>query len=379
MNERRSRGLGKGLGALIPSGPHQQASSGRPIDVLFQERSAATADHVGNVLIPGRADPERPVSALPGSARLLHHPAIRAVSSESAALSEVAGLSVVTTADPVQATDVPELTQVPGARFAVLPVDRIVPNPRQPRTVFDEEALSELAESIRLMGVLQPVVVRQVEDDYELIVGERRLRATQLAGLDEIPAIIRDTEDTALLRDALVENLHRANLNPLEEAAAFDQLLTDFGCTHEELAVRLGCSRPHISNQLRLMKLPSLVQRRVAAGVLSAGHARALLGLPDHAAMERLAQRIVAEGLSVRATEEIVTLGLPDETRTTRRPAAISPHRDALDSYANRLSERLETRVKVDLGRRRGKMTVEFADLADLERIMAVLQVNAAE
>ena len=276
-----------------------------------------------------------------------------------------------------------ELQEVPGATFAELPVDSIRPNPRQPRTVFDEDELAELAHSVREIGVLQPIVVRRLPADagadagieYELIMGERRLRASRTAGKESIPAIIRSTDDDAMLRDALLENLHRAQLNPLEEAAAYGQLLDDFQCTHEELAGRIGRSRPQISNTLRLLKLPALVQRRVAAGVLSAGHARALLGLSDPAAMERLAQRIVAEGLSVRSTEEIVALG-GDQEKTVRRSPRAGQHHPQLDSLAASLSDRLDTRVKIALGKNRGKLTVEFASVEDLNRIMDELGVS---
>ena len=266
-----------------------------------------------------------------------------------------------------------QLVPVPGAVFAELSLDEIRPNPRQPRTVFDEEALDELVGSIREIGVLQPVVVRRSGDGYELIMGERRWRAAGAAGLESIPAIIRETGDEDLLRDALLENLHRSQLNPLEEAAAYQQLLDDFGCTHDELATRLHRSRPQISNTLRLLKLPPLVQRRVAAGVLSAGHARALLGLADGGAIERLAQRIVAEGLSVRAVEEIVALG-GDGLVTKRRTAPRAGVRnEALDALAGRLSDRFETRVKVALGKSRGRLTVEFASVQDLNRILSTL------
>ncbi|WP_425432787.1 ParB/RepB/Spo0J family partition protein [Georgenia soli] len=271
------------------------------------------------------------------------------------------------------------LLPVPGATFAEVPVDLIVPNTRQPRQVFDEEDLDELAASIREVGVLQPVVVRPLQGasadgpQYELIMGERRWRASQQAGNDTVPAIIRDTGDGQLLRDALLENLHRADLNPLEEAAAYQQLLEDFGCTHDELASRIARSRPQISNTLRLLKLPPLVQRRVAAGVLSAGHARALLGLSDGAAMERLAQKIVAEGLSVRATEEIVALGdEPVAPEMRRRPRA-SAHAEDLNRLATRLADRLDTRVKVNLGQRKGRIAIEFASVEDLNRILDVL------
>lgn len=264
------------------------------------------------------------------------------------------------------------LAPVPGAQFVELPVTQIVPNPRQPRQVFDEDELAELEHSIREVGVLQPVVVRRVGATYELIMGERRLRATRGVGLETIPAIVRDTSDDDMLRDALLENLHRAQLNPLEEAAAYQQLLEDFGCTQEELAARIGRSRPQISNTLRLMKLPPLVQRRVAAGVLSAGHARALLGLSDGAAMERLAQRIVAEGLSVRSVEEIVVLGEGGEPATRRRSGPREPDPE-LDEHAARLADRLDTRVAIAMGKRKGKVTVEFASLEDLDRILGLL------
>src|SRR5690554_601208 len=277
MSEKR-RGLGRGLGALIPSGTSTGAE--RPVDVFF----------------PGRPAEETPA--------------------DRDAAADAASREVASPGQPSESHGNPSATDllpVPGAHFAEIPVDQIAPNAKQPRTVFDEEALAELTSSIKEIGVLQPVVVRpSTEADgpaYELIMGERRWRASQAAGLSTVPAIVRETDDSDLLRDALLENLHRSDLNPLEEAAAYQQLLDDFGCTHDELAQRIHRSRPQITNTLRLLRLPPLVQRRVAAGVLSAGHARALLGLPDAAAMERLAQRIVAEGLSVRATEEIVALG----------------------------------------------------------------------
>ncbi|MBN0038618.1 ParB/RepB/Spo0J family partition protein [Cellulosimicrobium cellulans] len=269
-----------------------------------------------------------------------------------------------------------DLVPVPGARFAEVPTASIRPNPRQPRTVFDEGELDELVGSIREIGVLQPIVVRPVpgeDGSFELIMGERRWRATQAAGLDVIPAIIRETDDADLLRDALLENLHRSALNPLEEAAAYRQLLDDFGCTHEELAERISRSRPQISNTLRLLRLPPLVQRRVAAGVLSAGHARALLGLTDGAEIERLAQRIVAEGLSVRATEEIVAMGGLDAQRRAPRAPRAGQRSAAIDELAHRLSDRFETRVKVDLGKNKGRLTVEFASVEDLNRILDVM------
>lgn len=314
------RGLGRGLGALIPTteAPAQTAEirHDRPRDVFFGGESP----HTGEVR---QAD---------------------------------------------------SLVPVPGARFALLDPASIVPNPHQPRVVFDEDALSELVGSIKEIGVLQPVVVRPnpAGEGYELIMGERRLRATRIAGLDTIPAIIRDTEDTDLLRDALVENLHRSQLNPLEEAAAYQQLIDDFDLTHDQLAARISRSRPQISNTLRLLKLPPKVQSRVAAGVLSAGHARALLGLPDAESMDHLAQRIVAEGLSVRATEEAVAVGvkIPKAKAGSVRPGGRT---EALDELASRLGDHLDTRVKIQLGRAKGSITIEFATIEDLNRVVAVI------
>ncbi|MFI7481250.1 ParB/RepB/Spo0J family partition protein [Kocuria sp. M1R5S2] len=273
-----------------------------------------------------------------------------------------------------------ELGVVPGARFAELPVAAIHPNRKQPRQVFDEEELAELAYSIGELGVLQPIVVRPSKEDgdpsYELVMGERRWRAAQRAGMETIPAIVRETSDDDLLRDALLENLHRSQLNPLEEAAAYQQLMEEFGATQEELSRRIGRSRPQISNTIRLLRLPPLVQRRVAAGVLSSGHARALLSLSDPASMERLAQRIVAEGLSVRATEEAVSMAEGAE-RKPRRAAEPSRHQDRLDDIADAFADRLDTSVKISLGARKGKMTIEFASVDDLNRIIDVLNPGA--
>jgi ParB family transcriptional regulator, chromosome partitioning protein len=313
----RRRGLGRGLGALIPTAPGKgdaPATGPSPVDLLIPERS-----------VPGAAGDQGVPAA------------------------------------------------VAGAYFAEIPLDAITPNPRQPRVVFEEEALAELVHSLREVGLLQPVVVRPLGSDrYELIMGERRWRAAREAGFVAIPAIVRATGDDALLRDALLENLHRSQLNPLEEAAAYDQLLQDFGCTHDELAGRIGRSRPQISNTLRLLKLPPPVQRRVAAGILSAGHARALLGLDDVVGQERLAQRIVAEGLSVRSVEEIVALG-GEPAAPTRAPRSRRPVAPKLGVLADRLSDRFETRVKVDLGRAKGRIVVEFATIDDLERIVALM------
>ncbi|MGZ5370291.1 ParB/RepB/Spo0J family partition protein [Aeromicrobium sp.] len=282
------------------------------------------------------------------------------------------GLEALIPATPAEAQS-RGLQQVSGARFAQLPIGEIVANPRQPRQAFDEDHMAELVHSIKEVGLLQPIVVREVAlNRYELIMGERRLRASQKAGLATIGAIVRDTSDEDLLRDALLENLHRSNLNPLEEASAYQQLLEDFGCTHEELADRIGRSRPQISNTIRLLKLTPAVQRRVAAGVLSAGHARALVSVSSPEIQERLATRVVAEGLSVRALEEIVTVG-PEKSASTVRRSSRSMSAPRLADLANRLSERFETRVKVALGQSKGKITVEFATLEDLERIVQVM------
>ena len=275
-------------------------------------------------------------------------------------------------------TGADDLVPVPGARFAEIPVDLIHPNPRQPRQVFDEEDIAELAASIAEVGLLQPIVVRQVptapgeELRYELIMGERRLRASKEAGLETIPAVVRDTDDVDLLRDALLENLHRVQLNPLEEAAAYQQLLEDFQCTHAELSERIARSRSQISNTLRLMKLPPLVQRRLAANVISAGHARALLGLPNAAEMERLAQRVVAEGLSVRATEELVALHEEPEPGPGQ-PKVLRARSTPLPALSTRLSDAFDTRVKVTRGAKKGRITIEFAGDEDLARLIDAL------
>jgi len=254
-----------------------------------------------------------------------------------------------------------------------IPVNQIFPNPRQPRTVFDETALNELIASIKSIGILQPPVVRKVADNkYELIMGERRFRAAKAAGLTSIPVIIRQTPDNELLREALIENIHRSNLNPLEEGAAYAQLLTDFGCTHDELALKLGRSRPLISNTIRLLNLPDAVQRKVAAGVISAGHARALLGLTDAADIEKLASRIVAEGLSVRAVEEIIATMKPS-TKTTKKPSVKGVSGAGL-AAAELLSDYLDTRVNVETGKGKGKIVIEFAGSEDLQRIVDLIE-----
>jgi ParB family chromosome partitioning protein len=254
-----------------------------------------------------------------------------------------------------------------------VPISSISPNPRQPRTVFDEDALNELVASIKEIGILQPPVVRKVsEGRYELIMGERRFRAAKAAGLTSIPVIIRQTPDNELLREALIENIHRSQLNPLEEAAAYAGLLDDFGCTHDELALKLGRSRPLISNMLRLLNLPATVQRKVAAGVISAGHARALLGLSDEKEIEKLANRIVAEGLSVRATEEIVATAQPAK-KSPQAKTKVGISSAALAS-AELLSDYLDTRVRIEQGKGKGKITIEFSGSQDLQRIVDLIE-----
>lgn len=318
MTERRG-GLGRGLAALIPSGP------------------AAGSDG----------------SALRGSAPTQVTPPPAA---EEPVSRETSG------------------GEVAGAVYREIPISAITPNPKQPRQVFDEEALAELEHSVREFGLMQPIVVRELGDEqFELIMGERRWRASQRAGLDVIPAIVRKTQDDALLRDALLENIHRVQLNPLEEASAYQQLLDEFGVTHDELADRIGRSRPVITNTIRLLRLPMPVQRRVAAGVLSAGHARALLGLEDPDGQEELAGRIVAEGLSVRATEEQVTLKKKESPAKKKSAPKKKDEEPGFDRLTDQLSHRLDTRVRVERGRRKGRIVVEFGSVDDLERLAQLI------
>lgn len=343
MKNRPRGGLGRGLGALIPTGPVNGgvATAGVPTSRGVDVSAPPVPDSADQVAAPADAGGAGPTDAAPQRYER-------------------------------------ELYPVPGARFAEIPVGSIERNPKQPRQVFDEEALEELKTSIQEVGFLQPIVVRELGDErYELVMGERRWRAAQAIDREFIPAIIRDTRDDAMLRDALLENIHRANLNPLEEAAAYQQLLDEFGATHEELARRIGRSRPQISNTIRLLNLPAQVQRRVAAGVLSAGHARALLSLEDADSQEQLALRIVAEGLSVRATEELVSLTQSgDAGKKTPARRRAKPHAPALSDLADRLSDRFDTRVKVDIGRSKGKITIEFATVDDLERIVGIIGVE---
>jgi len=255
----------------------------------------------------------------------------------------------------------------PGARLAQLDLDQITPNPQQPRTVFESEAFAELVHSIREFGVLQPIVVRPLGAGYELIMGERRLRASKEAGLSSIPAVVRETADENMLRDALLENIHRANLNPLEEASAYKQMLEDFGTTQDQLADKLGRSRPQITNTLRLLKLPMDVQDKVAAGVLSAGHARALLSTNDENTMRELASRVIREGISVRGLEEIVSGAKAKPGKATIRPGG---KQDMLKELAEELGDHLNTVVKISIGRKKGQMVIEFGNLVDLRRII---------
>jgi ParB family transcriptional regulator, chromosome partitioning protein len=396
------RGLGRGLGSLIPTAPRpvgdpagavpDQAGppqGGEPVPADWQSDPAARLGQVARD-IDAATDSDRSADGDREGARPDDDrgDALHDVSEDSPAPvadADASGSVDNARAEPTEPgtpeqrrEDSGDLAPVEGAYFAELPVAAIRPNPRQPRQVFDEDALAELVQSIQQVGLLQPIVVRRAGGDaFELIMGERRWRATQDAGLDTIPAIVRETDDDDLLRDALLENLHRAQLNPLEEAAAYQQLLDDFGCTHEELATRIGRSRPQISNTLRLLKLTPAVQRRVAAGVLSAGHARALLGVEDPGAQDRLAGRVVAESISVRGLEEIVAVGAIDQD-TAPAMRRSKPTAPGLTDLATRLSDRLETRVKVDLGRRKGRITIEFASLPDLERIVAVIDPDPA-
>ncbi|GAA2821921.1 ParB/RepB/Spo0J family partition protein [Saccharopolyspora taberi] len=321
MTERKG-GLGRGLAALIPSGP---PAEGGPNGVAVRGAGFGTPPSPASTPATASAEPE--------------------VSRETSG-------------------------EVAGAVYREVDISAITPNPKQPRQVFDEEALSELEHSIREFGLMQPIVIREVgADQFELIMGERRWRAAQRAGLEVIPAIVRQTQDDALLRDALLENIHRVQLNPLEEAAAYQQLLDEFDVTHDELADRIGRSRPVITNTIRLLRLPMPVQRRVAAGVLSAGHARALLSLEEPNGQEELASRIVAEGLSVRATEEAVTLKKSEAPAKPKQTARKQLQAPGLQGLAERMSDRLDTKVKVELGRRKGRIVIEFGSVDDLERL----------
>ena len=344
-------GLGRGLAALIPTGPQTNV--------------------VANVFMGGssrRVEPPSPAIKSPGGTKEIDDPT--AAAGEASAESPTDNNSSGSPAEATTSTPPPPITD--GPRYEEVPIELIRPNPRNPRTVFDEDALSELEHSLREFGLLQPIVVREVKDGYELVMGERRWRAAQRAGLTTISSIIRKTEDADLLRDALLENIHRANLNPLEEAAAYQQLLQEFDVTQEELATRIGRSRPVISNTIRLLRLPVAVQRRVAAGVLSAGHARALLSLETADEQEELATRVVAEGLSVRGTEEAVVL-MAGRTAKPKRAAPKKLVMPSLAKLAATLSDTFDTRVRVELGKQKGRIIVEFATVDDLERIVGIM------
>ena len=408
---RKHTGLGRGLGALIPQASEQTpqnapSAPSRPLDVFFPEGSSAgkRGGSAKDLLQPkrGTASSKKKRPSMPsveaaggrrgGGSRSALGGGINGSDSRQKAARVSAKSSSVEEADKREEQIVSretsvdhELLPVPGASFAEIAIDQIVPNTKQPREVFDEDDLKELSASIKEVGVLQPVVVRSIpakgrseklneflaekpEARYELIMGERRLRASELAGETTIPAIIRETDDGDLLRDALLENLHRAQLNPLEEASAYQQLMADFGATQEELAKRIARSRPQIANTLRLLKLPPSVQKKVAAQVITAGHARALLSLSTPEEMERLAERIVAEGLSVRTTEEIVRLG---KAKATPRPRARQqrPLSQLGESVVSALSDAYDTRVTITEGRKKGRIVIEFAGSEDLQRI----------
>jgi ParB family chromosome partitioning protein len=346
-------GLGRGLAALIPTAPATPAPvpAAAPAPILDQDDAARVAED----------GPETSAAA------------------EETAAAGTAAPTVTLVPPPTPLFGAPAATVVedgpvgiPGAQLREVAVDDVVPNPKQPRQVFDDEALEELTHSVKEFGLLQPIVVRErTEGGYELIMGERRLRAARAADLGTVPAIVRDTTDDALLRDALLENIHRVQLNPLEEAAAYQQLLEEFGATHEELAGRIGRSRSQVTNTIRLMKLPVKVQTRVAAGVISAGHARALLGLPDADAQDALATRIVAEGMSVRATEEAVAMAAAAQPTAKRRARNISD--PGVEELGSRLSDMFETKVKIQIGRAKGRIVVEFGSVDDLQRIIGVM------
>lgn len=360
MAQRSKGGLGRGLAALIPTGPDAGPRLG-----------AAAADVIiGNATAPAKPDTVAEPLPSPTAAEAAKHGGT-ATKTATKAPSKAAAKKA---AAPVDA----DLAPV-GASYREIPAAQIQPNPKQPRSVFDEDALAELVHSIREFGLMQPIVVRATgPDSYQLVMGERRWRASQEAGLTSIPAIVRETGDGDMLRDALLENIHRVQLNPLEEAAAYQQLLEEFSVTHEELAARIGRSRPVVTNMIRLLKLPIPVQRRVAAGVLSAGHARALLSLDAGAeAQELLAARIVAEGMSVRATEEAVTLANREGGDLPAPPVKRKPiQMPGLQDVADRLSGAFDTRVTVSLGKRKGKIVVEFGSVDDLQRIVDMMETT---
>ena len=431
--DKRKGGLGRGLAALIPNGPSTNkprlgedaanilmggsgplaAATEEPQAVETAEtesvpaptrtqksakatkkttkkaptkaaKKAASAKNVSDQLAAAHAAVTRPstrtagtkLDGTPQESREKDKQAPKAATAPSATPRTPTTETAQDTKETQKKPNVPQSPEDIGASYQEIPVSQIVPNPHQPRQVFDEEALAELVHSIKEFGLMQPIVVRRAADDsgFEIIMGERRWRAASKAGLETIPAIVRETDDGAMLRDALLENIHRVQLNPLEEAAAYQQLLEEFDVTQAELAQRLGRSRPVITNMIRLLQLPVSVQRKVAAGVLSAGHARALLSLQTGAdAQELLAARIVAEGLSVRATEEAVMLANRGEEQKPKKPKDKPAPPAFLTQAADRLADGLDTKVTVTMGKRKGKIVVEFGDREDFERIMSII------
>lgn len=380
--EKRKGGLGRGLAALIPSAANSAPRLGdSAADIVLggsrgakgeRDRREAEAEkaRVAKVFQPTQEEPEAPRPAAgvaPGPRNV--SPLVAQVAAE--AENDAQRLKEEPPAEEPVAAEI-------GATYREIPLDEITPNPKQPRSVFEEEPLDELVHSIREFGLMQPIVVRpKAAGGYELIMGERRWRASRIAGLATIPAIVRETEDGSMLRDALLENIHRVQLNPLEEAAAYQQLLEEFDVTQAELAQRLGRSRPVITNMIRLLGLPLAVQRQVAGGELSAGHARALLGLrADDAARAQLAERIIAEGLSVRATEEAVNLLNQGGEVPEKKKKEPLPQPEFLTQAADRLASGLDTRVSVMMGKRKGKIVVEFGDRDDFERIMSLIDAE---
>lgn len=383
-NKRRG-GLGRGLGALIPEVQREERQEReRPVDVLFPPAKAkgGKASEVSK-----EAGSSKEGSFTGGSAKDLLQPR----TARPSAKEKIVSRETISEESPE-----PEMVMVPGAKFGLVSVAEIIPNTKQPRQVFEQNDLDELAASIAEVGLLQPIVVRPLETTtreelrdnpalaqalqenpgarYELIMGERRLRASQLAKLDEIPAIVRETEDEDLLRDALLENLHRVQLNPLEEAAAYQQLMKDFSCTQEELSVRIARSRPQIANTLRLLRLPPAVQKRVGLGTLSAGHARALLGLDDPMQIEKISQRVINEGLSVRATEDLVRLAKGETpAKDGRKPRAAKVLTPLAMEVTDKVSDFLDTGVSIQPGKKKSRLVIDFADEADLQRIYELL------
>lgn len=423
MPEKR-RGLGRGIGALIPSNKEAKQSVQRPMDVFFGSSAVETKANDDTASIAQSS--EKTVKKQKTDKKRVSVPmdvlGVKNVSREtktkfSALASAIADIGeeniAASNMEKNSSTETEiEIVPVPGAEYAEIDINLISPNLQQPRSIFDEDEINELATSIKEVGILQPVVVRKINISkirqanerrdaalaidaaaqgkdynkvikssvqYEIIMGERRWRAARRAGIEAIPAVIRSTKDTDLLRDAIIENLHRANLNPLEEAAAYKQLLDDFDCSQEELSRRIARSRPQIANTMRLLKLPPQVQKRVAAGVISAGHARAILGLANQEQMEALASRIVQEGLSVRRVEEIVSVGETYKSNKSSRREYSARIDEDLQEIVNLLKDRLETTVSLTIGKRKGKITIGFADEEDIYRIFHALNIRSKD